>query len=238
MEPDLARKLDDLDHRLQRLESTLSAFGRLADRIERIEAAVDLVGTLAERLPVLTDAAGAGVAFAVDTAKARGVDPVSTGLRAGGLALDLMSPANLDVAEKLLAPANVAAIERLAAPENLALLEKLAARRPLVEKLLAATDGVDEAAVVDVAQRSAAMAGRLSKLLANPALARLLDAAAADKVLDTAEHATTALVEARSQKPAPVGLFGALGKMGDSDVKRAVGFTLALAKRFGQLLDR
>jgi uncharacterized protein YjgD (DUF1641 family) len=238
MEPDLARKLDDLDQRLQRLETTLGAFARLADRIDRIEAMVDTLGTFAERLPVLGDAAGATVAFAMQQAESRGIDPVAAGLQASTLGLELLRPSSLALAEKLVAPANVAAVDRLAAPENLQLLEKLAARRPLVEKLLAATDGVDEAAVVEVVQRGSALSGKLAKLLSSPALVRLLDAAAGDKVLDTAEHATTALVEARAKKPEQVGLFGALGKLGDPDVKRAVGFTLSLAKRFGQLLDR
>jgi uncharacterized protein YjgD (DUF1641 family) len=238
MEPDLARQLDALDQRLQRLETTLGAFARLADRIDRIEAMVDTLGTFAERLPTLTDAAGAGVAFAMREADARGIDPVASGLKASEVGLELLQPRNLELAGKLLAPDNVAVVDRLATTENLALLEKLAARRPLVEKLLAATDGVDEAALVDVVQKGAGLSGRLAKLMASPALVRLLDAAAGDKVLDTAEHATTALVEARARKPEQVGLFGALGKLGDPDVKRAVGFTLALAKRFGQLLDR
>lgn len=238
MDPELARRLDDLDSRLQRLETSLAAFGRLADRIDRIEAAVDAVGTFAERLPVITDAAGAGVAWAVAQAEARGIDPIETGIRAGELGAKLLQPAHLGVAEKLLSAENVAAVDRLAAPENLALLEKLAAKRPLVEKLLAAADGADEAALVDVAQRTAGLSGRLAKLLASPALTRLLDAAAGDPVLGTAEHATTALVEARAKKPEAVGLFGVLGKLGDPDTQRAVGFTFAVLKRFGQLLDR
>jgi uncharacterized protein YjgD (DUF1641 family) len=226
MEPDLARKLDDLDQRLQRLENALSGFSRLADRIERIEALVDTLGTLAERLPTITDAAGAGVAFAARAAEARGIDPISTGVRASELGLELMRPHNLALAEQL------------AQPENAALVTRLLARRPLVEKLLDATDTVDETALVSLARDGSALAGKLAKLTSSPALGRFLDVAASDRVLDTAEHATTALVDARSRKPEQVGMFGALGKLGDPDVKRAVGFTLALAKRFGQLLDR
>jgi uncharacterized protein YjgD (DUF1641 family) len=238
METDLARKLDDLDQRLQRLETTLGAFARLADRIDRIEAMVDALGTFAERLPTLTDAAGAGVAFAMREADARGIDPVTSGLKATELGVELLRPQNLELAGRMLSPENVATLDRLATSENLRLLERLASRRPLVEKLLAATEGVDESALVEVVQKGAGHSGTLAKVLGSPTTARLLNAAAGDKVLDTAEHATTALIEARATRPEQVGLFGTLGKLGDPDVKRAVGFGLAVAKRFGQLLDR
>jgi hypothetical protein len=226
MEPDLARTVTDLDQRLQRLETTLSAFARLGDRIDRIEALVDMLGTLAERMPTITDAAGAGVAFAARTAEARGIDPITAGLRASELGLDLLQPHNLALAASLVKP------------ENAALVKRLLARRPLVERLLHATDGVDEEALVVVAGRAARLTDKLAKVVSSPALERLLDAASSDKVLETAEHATTALVQTRGQPPEQVGMFGALGKLGDPDVKRAVGFTLALAKRFGKLLGK
>ena len=47
-----------------------------------------------------------------------------------------------------------------------------------------------------------------------------------------------ALVEVRREGAAPVGPFGALTALLDGDVQRAVGFSLAVARRLGQLLAR
>lgn len=78
---------------------------------------------------------------------------------------------------------------------------------------------------------------RLAEVASSPAFEKLLDSGLLDPaVLGTAGSATTALVDARSGGIQPVGLFGTLGKLGDKDVQKAVGFAFALAKRFGAAL--
>jgi len=77
----------------------------------------------------------------------------------------------------------------------------------------------------------------LAAVASSPAFEKLLDSGLLDPaVLGTAGSATTALVDARSGGIQPVGLFGTLGKLGDKDVQKAVGFAFALAKRFGASL--
>lgn len=215
MDTDLAASLERLNARLDALEHRLegvAALGRLADRLERIEAMVDAFGTLAERLPVVADAAGTTATWAWQQAEARGIDPIETGRRAADLGA------------------------ALARPEGLALAERLLAKQALLEKTLDALDAVPQDDLLAVAQHGAALTGKLAALLRAPELARLLDAGGNPSALATAEAATTALVEARAAKIEPVGPFGALRALGDPDVQRAVGFSLALAKRFGQVL--
>jgi uncharacterized protein YjgD (DUF1641 family) len=78
---------------------------------------------------------------------------------------------------------------------------------------------------------------RLLEVTATPDFQRLVDGGLLDAaVIATAGSATTALVETRKLGFEPVGLFGTLGKLGDPDVKKAMGFLFALAKRFGAAL--
>jgi uncharacterized protein YjgD (DUF1641 family) len=215
MDTDLAASLDRLHARLDALEQkvdTIGAFARLADRLERIEAMIEAFGTLAERLPVIADAAGTTATWAWQQAEQRGIDPIETGRRAAELGATL------------------------ARPEGLALAERLLAKRALLEQTLDAIDAVPEEDLLAVAQHGAALTGRLAALLRTPELTRLIEAGGDPSALATAEAATTALVETRKATIEPVGPFGALRKLGDPDVQRAVGFSLALAKRFGQVL--
>jgi uncharacterized protein YjgD (DUF1641 family) len=178
------------------------------------------------------------------TAEREGIDPVESGQRAARLALDLGRAENLAMAEKALAAGPVIGrlLDRTDVLEQLVdqipLLQRVLARRPLLEKVLDAVDTVPEQDLVDVATRGAALTGQLATLLRSPALGRLLDATADPRSLETAEAATTALVEARKAPVEQVGMFGALSRLGDPDVKRAVGFTFSVARRFGQLLAR
>lgn len=187
---------------------------RLLDRVENVEAMVDTLGTFASRVPVVADAAGTTAAWAWSEAEARGVDPIASGQRAAGLLVEASRE------------------------ENLALVERLLAKRATLESALDALDAVDPKDLDTVTRQGAALTGKLAALLRIPELASLLDAGADAKALTTARFATTALVETRGQPIESVGPIGALMKLGDTDVKRAVGFTLSLAKRFGQLLDR
>ncbi len=231
-EADLAGALAALNARLDRLEAKVDALsggsqlpaladpkvqgdlGELLTRLDKATAMVDALGTLAERLPVLSDAAATGASWAWRQAEDAGIDPLATGKRAANLSL------------------------QLAQEENLVLVERLLTRRDDVVMLLDAADSVDADDLRTVATQGAALTKKLAKLLKTPELANVLDATADPTALSTVEAATTALVSSRSEKIDPVGLFGVLGQMGDPDVQRAVGFTFALAKRFGQTLDK
>lgn len=228
-------------------EELLAALARLDARLDSLEHKVDRLdafGNLAGRIPTITDAAGTMAAHAWQTAEAEGIDPIAAGQRVASLGVSLGKAENLDLAEKALASGPVLSklMDRVDVLEKLLdqvpLLERVLDRRPLLEKLLDAADAAKEEDIVDVATRGAALSGKLAALLRAPALARLLDATADATTLATAEAASTALVEARKAPAEQVGLFGVMGKMGDPDVKRAVGFTFALARRFGQLLEK
>jgi hypothetical protein len=202
----------------QKLEA-LSGLARVVDQLgpgglQRLGAAVDAVGTFAERLPVIADAAGTTVDWAIDQAERRGIDPLGTGADAGELLLEA------------------------ARAENLALARRLLAQRRSLETALQGLEGLDPEDLRTVASQGPALTRTLAVLLRSPQLARLLEATSNPATLSTAEAATTALVDVRAHPPEPVGLFAALRRMGDPDVQRAVGFTLGLAKRFGQLLGR
>jgi len=93
-------------------------------------------------------------------------------------------------------------------PEMLALLERLAAKRGALSAAVDALDAIDEEDLTTVAAHGAQMTGTLAALLRAP----------------------------EGTEIEPVGPFRALRKLGDIDVKRALGFGLALAKRVGQLL--
>lgn len=212
----LSARLDAIERKIDGLSTRSGAPGLagLADRIDKIEAAVDAFGTLAQRLPVIADAAGDGATWAWQQAEASGVDPIRAGQQTAALAIEL------------------------AREENLALVSRLLARRGSLEVALDALERVDEADLRTIATRGAALSRTLARLLGSETLERLLTVSADPEALSTAERATTALVEARREPAESVGPFGALRKLGDPDVKRAVGFSLALAKRFGQLLAR
>lgn len=222
---DTAAALDRLTARLDAIEAKLDRLGggglavagdpadpAIAQRMARLEAAIDAFGTFATRLPTIADAAATGATWAWNQAEQRGVDPIGAASSAGELAL------------------------QLGRPENLALAHKLLAQRATLEVLLRAADQVDPADLETVATRGAALTRTLAAMMRSPELARVLELGADPAALGTARQATTALVEARKAPIEPVGPFGALFKLGDVDVKRAIGFTLALAKRFGQLL--
>jgi uncharacterized protein YjgD (DUF1641 family) len=230
---DLATALNALNQRLDRLEAKVDALGgggpastQLADpevqqglaelltRLDKATAMVDALGTLSQRLPVVGDAVATSASWAWAQAEAEGIDPIATGKRGAALSLELAKPENLDLAERLLQ------------------------RKGDLLVLLDAADAIDPDDLQVLATQGAGLTKKMAAMLKLPELARLLDAGADSAALSTAEAATTALVQTRSEAIEPVGLFGVLGKMGDPDVQRAVGFTFALAKRFGQLLGK
>lgn len=116
---------------------------------------------------------------------------------------------------------------KLSEPENMALVGKLLERTDALEAAVGALDGVN-------ADDLAAAMQATTALLGNPDFRKLLDAAPA--ALTVAGPATTALTQTKSSGWDPKGPFGALMAIRDPDVQKAVGFTLAVAKKFGAAL--
>ena len=82
---------------------TERALLRLLDKLDKVEAMVDALGTLGQRMPVLAEGLGESAAWAYDQARAEGVEPIETGKRAAGIALQAAKPEMLDMVEKLMA---------------------------------------------------------------------------------------------------------------------------------------
>ncbi len=113
-------------------------------------------------------------------------------------------------------------------PDNLALAERLLARGGTLSATLDALDQVDDAELIGLLQRLLARRHTLSALL--DALDQLDDA--------DVEAVADALVATRRESAPEVGPVAAFFRLGDPDVKRAIGFSLELAKRMGAILRR
>lgn len=116
---------------------------------------------------------------------------------------------------------------QLSEPENMELVGKLLARTDALEAAVSALDGVDGDDLAKALSQTTA-------LLGNPHFQKLL--ASAPTALEIAGPATTALTETKGAGWQPKGPIGALMAITDPEVQKAVGFTLAVAKRFGAQL--
>ncbi len=209
-----ARIAETLERLLARLDALEQKVDQLAAR-SLSEDAVGALDTFAGRVPTIADAAGSGAAYAWRQAEAAGIDPIAAGLATVELATILGKPANIEAAGRL--------------------AEKAMGQAALLEEVLDASADVDPVALATVVRSGGKMLGRLAKILSSPEFQRLVDTADAS-TFDVASSATGALVAVRASPAQPVGPFGALKAMNDPDVRKAVGFTLAVAKRFGQTL--
>lgn len=226
--------LERLSARLDTLEAKLDALGartpasegggldRLADRIDRIEAAVDLVGHVAERMPVFTEAAGDLASWAYEQAVEAGVDPIQAGIDGARIAMSAARPDKL------------AMLDRLLSDDTFRLLGKLLDHSDRLEVVLSALESVSDEDLRVLTEQGGALTSKLAAVLQAPELARLLETG--PEAVGLAERASTALVETRGVGADPVGPFAAFMALNDPDVKRAVGFGLAVAKRFGAKL--
>lgn len=189
-----------------------AALGRILDRVDALESGVRTLETVAERAPVLIDAAAETADLFMNQAQDAGIDVFERGMQ------------------------GAAVLEKASRPENLALVDGLLDHG---ETLQFATEKLLNSPLMERENLEATLEllGRLTEVASTPAFQKLLDSGLLeDSALGTAGAATTALVEARSANIEPVGMFGVLGKLGDPDVKKAMGFTFALLKRFGAKL--
>jgi uncharacterized protein YjgD (DUF1641 family) len=198
---------------LDRVLSRLDALERKVDGLTGLTPdAATALNALAGRLPAVMDAAGTTAQFAWDEAEKRGIHPVEAGLRAADALPHLV---------RLL--------------DRVDLLEKAVDRADLAGAVLDASAAVDPALVTEVVQKAAPLLSKLSRVLSRPELGALLDAVDG-ATLGVAAQATSALVEGRAAPSTPVGPIKAFFALGEPDVQRAVGFALAVARKFGQRL--
>ena len=199
---------------------------RIVRRIDALERVAVTLETLVQRAPILIEG-GAIVAdrFMADAA-AQGVDVFARGEQGIGLLEKATRPQTVALAESLLDDDVVAGLHKLSAKGTQVLTSP-------------ALDAVVNSGLMDPAKLEATIGAldRLAAVTATPEFQKLLDSGLLDpQVLGVAGSATNALVQVKSGAVEPVGLFGTLGKLGDPDVKKAMGFVFALAKRFGATL--
>lgn len=196
------------------LRQVLERLDRLETRLDKVQKNTDDVAALQGKAPAVVELVASSAEFAWAQAEAAGIDPIKSGQIAAGIALQAGTETNLAVVERLLS------------------------KTALLSKTLDAVEGLEADGTLDaLMEHGPALAPALAKMLKKPAFRKLVEEASADdKAIDTAQAATTALIETRTQGFPALGLFGQLKMLGDGDVQKAVGFTLAIAKRFGQLL--
>lgn len=214
-----------LDRALSRPD-VAEGLARILDRIDQLEKVASGLANVAERGPILLEGGGQVAEWVMAQAADRGIDPFERGERGLELVLKASSPQAMDVAESLLDEEVLAAVGKLTDKGRVVLTSS-------------AIDTLADSGLLDPERLEATIGAldRLAAVTATPAFQKLLDSGLLDpKVLDTAGNATNALVAVKGGAIEPVGLFGTLGKLSDPDVKKAMGFTFALLKRFGATL--
>jgi uncharacterized protein YjgD (DUF1641 family) len=208
MSAEVLKALQALDKRLDGIEASISP---LTARMGALEGTLDTLSTLGERAPVVVNGMAGVVNDYVLDAADRGIDVVERGQLAMDLAEKASDPEALVLIGKLMERTDVLAL-------TVELTDELMKRRALLDTALELSD-------------------KLASVVDKPEFKSLVERTTSDSTaLSVADKGTQALVETGGAGIEPVGPIGAFFKMRDPDVQRAVGFSLALAKRFGQLL--
>lgn len=196
------------------LTKVLERLDRLEARLDAVQGTTDALAPVTAKVPVVVEAVASTAQFAWDKAEEQGIDPIASGL------------AGLEIAQIA------------AEAESLATVKRLLGKQALLHKTLDVAEKLEADGTLDkLLDHSVALAPRMVGMLDKPAVVGLLDQALDDpKVVETASAATSALVETKQGGWKPAGLFAPLTALMDADVQKAVGFTLAIAKRFGQKL--
>jgi len=195
----------------QTLEKLLARIDQLEAKVDDLSNSLTAIKTFSSKAGLLADAAGDSAAHFYNDAASRGIDPIAR------------------------AQAGMALAEKLSAPENMAIVDTLLEKTDHLDVALKALDSIDKDDLETLATQGAGTVATLAKLMKSAEFGQLMDSAD-PTALGVAGSAGTALVETRTAGVESVGPFGAFMKMRDPDVQRAVGFTLAVAKRFGQKL--
>lgn len=196
------------------LRQVLERLDHLEARLEKVQKSTDDVAALQGKAPAVIELVASSAEFAWAQAEAAGIDPIQSGQIAAGIAL------------------------QAGTTENLAVVERALAKTALLSKTLDAVEKLEADGTLDaLMEHGTVLAPSLAGMLKRPGLRKLItEASADDKAIDTAQAATTALIETRTQGFPTLGLFGQIKMLMDNDVQKAIGFSLAVAKRFGQLL--
>ena len=206
----------------------LSGGGDIASTLRRIEQRLArLEATLApvEELVSNSEATIATVGDIFDE-QARAIGNVDIRLRALG-----------EILERLTRPKTL---------ETLAGLVDIAEEAPNIAATLgdiadeviaeAAKDGLDTTHLLGQAKK---LVFGLLRVTVSPELDALLSSGMLDpKALKVLGYTARAVADAAEKESPQVGLFGAMGRLGDPDVKTAVGFLLQVAGSLGRTLKR
>jgi uncharacterized protein YjgD (DUF1641 family) len=221
---------------------------RILDRIDSLEVASRTLESVAQRAPVLIDGGAETLDLFMMQAEDQGVDVFDRGLKGLAVLEKASRPENIALVDELLDHAGAVRFAASAGSRAVAALQASASLDRVTDKLgeLAGKGGAVLASPVidkllsgplldpDKLDKAVDALQRLAEVASTPAFAKLLDSGLLDAAaLSTAGAAGTALVETRAGGFEPVGVFGTLGKLGDPDVQKAMGFAFALAKRFG-----
>lgn len=219
------------------LKPLLDSLARLDDRLARIEQRLDQVERIAQLERTLPQAA----ALAVDS-----LDDAARTLQARGIDLEERMRNALASLERLTSDQATAQLARLLelaeqAPNALAMLVDvldqhvgaLRDRGSDLEERLAALARLGEKLT---APRALAIAESLLEHL--PSFDRLLGSGVLGAgPVDIVARAGQALAEAHSVAVRPIGAFGLLRALSDSDVQHSVGFAVAFARAFGRSIE-
>ena len=142
------------------------------------------------------------------------------------------------------AQAVAASLHQLSKPENLEAIVRVADLLPRfvhsLEQFAEVVDQIDLGAVAELAHAISSeeiRKGLLRIVELTPELERSLAVLPRQQAtLDLLAGLNQAVADAAAS-PGQAGLFGVIGALGDQDVKRAAGFTIAVAKRLGRDLS-
>ncbi len=205
----------------QRLDepAVLAAMNRLLDRIDTLEASVATLTDLVQQAPGVT-------AMVTDMA-----DEAVRNAGAAGIVIEDRLRNALHLAELL------------SRPDVVSMLETVIGMAGQAPGLVAMVTDIADEGIRKAARQSVDLPGRLGNMLelgariSEPAATKALSEVLSPEALNVVGSLGKAL--AASQAAAePVGLLGALRKMKDPDVQRALGFLLGFAGRFGRELGR
>jgi len=206
-------------------EKTLNTLNRLLDRLDTIEATVERLEQTIQRVPGMLAMAGDMADEAYAKAQHRGVE----------------------IEDRLKTATHIA--ERLTSPEMTKRMDQFITFSEQLPGLIAM--GMD---VLDDGYRSACERGidietlskqglyvlkQLTELLQSHEFKALMNSGVLEpETLKIIAYAGDAMVESQQQTSKSVGLFGLFREMRDPDTKRALGFLMEFAKRFGQQLEK
>lgn len=212
---------DPLEARLDRIDA----------RLDRLERSIGRVTELLDQVPLLV---GGLTDIADDAIGEEGAD------------IDTRVRHLVRITDKITRPEVLEGLEQLAERgDQLQQLVELADAIPggvamavdVFDDLVARSveEGID---IVEVGQQLSLAATKFARFVKGPEFQAVLDSGVLDpEAVQVVGHAGDALAEVCVEDSGEMGFFGLLRAMRDDDVRRAVGFAVGFARRFGADLD-